>query len=110
MSERELQNAVIELARLLGYRVAHFRASLTQSGRWATAMQGDVGYPDLTLAGNGRLIFAELKSVKGRISDAQLDWRLALTGTGAEWYLWRPSDWTSGRIEAVLRSAEAEAA
>ncbi len=108
MSERELQDAVIDLARLLGYRVAHFRPAQTKGGNWITAMSGDTGYPDLTLAGNGRVIFAELKSTKGKISDAQLDWRHALTSTGAEWYLWRPRDWTNGRIEAILRLRDAD--
>ena len=47
MSERELQDAVIQLARLLGWRVAHFRPAMTTRG-WRTPVSADgAGFPDL---------------------------------------------------------------
>lgn len=47
ISEAELQSAVIELARTLGYRVAHFRAARTAQG-WRTPVEADgAGFPDL---------------------------------------------------------------
>ncbi len=105
MSERELQDAVIDLARLLGYRVAHFRPAQTSRGNWITAMSGDTGYPDLTIAGRGRVIFAELKSKSGRISAQQLAWHDALVDAGQEFHCWFPSDWLDGTVERVLRGA-----
>lgn len=94
MWERQFQQQVIELAQLLGYRVAHFRPALRQSGRWATPVAANgAGFPDLVLVGRGRVIFVELKSERGRLTPAQSEWRDALIAAHAEWYCWRPSDW-----------------
>lgn len=103
MSEAELERAVMELARLLGFLVAHFRPAQVRPGRWATAMSGDTGYPDLTLAGNGRLLFVELKAARGRFAPEQMVWRDAIVQAGQEWYGWRPQDWIDGTVERVLR-------
>lgn len=105
MSEAELQAAAIDLARLLRYRVAHFRPALSRDGRWRTPVAADgAGFPDLVLARRGRLIFAELKSTKGRVSTAQCEWlRVLRTVPCVGVHVWRPEDWTSGAIEAVLR-------
>ena len=99
MSEDELLSCVIDLARALGYRVAHFRPARTAKG-WRTAMQGDPGWPDLVMAKDGRVIFAELKSQRGRMSHEQWVWFAALA-SGC--YLWRPSDWLSGEVELILK-------
>jgi hypothetical protein len=100
MTEAQFTETVIELARFRGWKVAHFRPALDR-GRWRTAMSGDKGYPDLTLARRGRVIFAELKSETGRPSKEQLEWIEALTYDGNEVYLWRPHDLES--IKEVLR-------
>lgn len=52
------------------------------------------GYPDLTMCRLSRVIWAELKSAKGRVTPEQLAWidALSLTGKG-EVYVWRPSHW-----------------
>src|SRR6202042_1235579 len=78
VTEAELQHGVIELARLLGYRVAHFRPALTTKG-WRTPVEADgKGFPDLVLARPGRLIFAELKTNTGRATLEQGEWLSAL--------------------------------
>lgn len=107
MSEDELQAAVIDLARLLGWRVAHFRPARTDHG-WRTPMQGDPGFPDLVLANGDRVIFAELKSETGRVSLDQTAWIAAVTAHPpfVEGVVWRPSDWLSGAIEQQLRTRE----
>lgn len=103
MSERQLEDAVIECARLLGWRVTHFRPAVLPSGKWATHLSGDMGFPDLVLARRGRLAFVELKSETGRPSVAQIVWLNVLSSfDGADVCLWRPSDWTSGAIERGL--------
>jgi hypothetical protein len=63
-------------------------------------MSGEVGYPDLTLTRNGRLIFAELKADGGRLRPDQELWLEALRKIAAEVYCWRPTDWSE--IEDVL--------
>lgn len=73
MTESELQTAIIEAAQLYGWRVAHFRPALTSKG-WRTPVQGDAGFPDLCLARNGRVLFLELKSEKGRVTPDQDAW------------------------------------
>jgi hypothetical protein len=39
-----------------------------------------------------RIIFAELKSEKGKLSDAQQAWRDVILAAGGEYYTWKPSD------------------
>ena len=93
ISERSFQNAVIELAKYLGWQVFHARAAVLPSGRWATAIQGDAGFPDLVLAHPTKgVIFAELKSAVGRTSNLQETWLDTLRAAGAETYVWRPRD------------------
>lgn len=76
------QAKVIELAKLYGWRWYH-----TYDSRRSNA-----GFPDLTLVKGDRLVFAELKSPKGRVSREQREWLEALAATGAEVGLWRPED------------------
>jgi hypothetical protein len=103
MTEAQLQSAVIELARALGWKVAHFRPALTGKG-WRTAVSGDgVGFPDLTLLRRARQIVVELKSEKGNLTPEQAVWLAAFERAGVEWHVWRPGDWLDGTVEAVLR-------
>jgi len=97
LSEAQFQQQIIELAKLRGWLVAHFRPAMNRRGVWATPMAGDPGYPDLTLARRGKVIFAELKSEKGKPSDAQLGWLVSLPNS----YVWKPSDWDA--IVEVLK-------
>ena len=92
--ERDFQRAVIDLARLTGWRVHHTRPALTRRGRWLTPIQGDAGFPDLVLVRAGRVIFAELKRTGGKPTPAQRAWLDALRQcAGVEVYLWTPADW-----------------
>lgn len=92
MPERELQDAVIKLARLLGWRSAHFRPAMTTHG-WRTAVQGDgKGFPDVVLIRDERLVVAELKSDSGQLTNEQDQWLAAWRSVGAEVHVWRPED------------------
>lgn len=72
MTERDLQNAVIQCAQLLGWRVAHFRpARVMRGGReiYETPIAADgKGFPDLVLVNrrHRRLMFVELKAAARR--------------------------------------------
>lgn len=94
MREADFQWAVIEIARLKGWRVAHFRPARTRRG-WRTPVAADgKGYPDLTLV-RERIVYAELKAEKGQLTHEQEQWIQALQQAGAEAYVWRPSDWSA---------------
>lgn len=100
-NEAEFTAQVIQYAQLHGWRVAHFRPALTAKG-WRTPVQGDgKGYPDLTLAKPGQLVFAELKVGKNAPAPEQSLW-LAVLGTapGVGVYLWTPESWPE--IERTL--------
>jgi hypothetical protein len=101
--EKDFQRAVIDLARLTGWRVHHTRPALTRRGRWLTPIQGDAGFPDLVLVRAGRVIFAELKRNGARPTPAQRGWLEALQAcAGVEVYLWTPNDWDA-IIDALQR-------
>jgi hypothetical protein len=92
VTEAEFLGQVIELAHLLGWRVAHFRPAFTSRG-WRTPVQGDgVGFPDLVLVGRGRIIAAELKRETGTASPDQLAWLAAFADAGVPTFVWRPRD------------------
>jgi hypothetical protein len=83
ISERQFEAQVRELATLTGWMVYHTNNSL----------RSPEGFPDLVLARAPRLIFAELKSAGGRVSDQQTYWLDELRGVaGVETYVWRPAD------------------
>jgi hypothetical protein len=89
--EKDWQRDVIRLAQTLGWRVAHFRPAKTNQG-WRTAVAADgAGFPDLCLV-RDRIVFAELKTQKGRVTDDQREWIAALEVAGIEAYVWRPDD------------------
>jgi hypothetical protein len=112
-TEAQFQEAIIDYARALGWLIYH-----THDSRYSAA-----GFPDLVMVHRGestqtvprncRLVFAELKTEKGRTSEAQARWLEALgvvlaRGGAMEFqeprstvHLWRPSDWPE--IERVLR-------
>ena len=100
-TEQEFQDAVADLAQLLEWRRAHFRPAIAAKG-YRTPVQYDAaGFPDLVLIRPPRVIFAEMKSEKGRVSEPQREWLRDLGACpGVESYTWRPSHWFD--IELIL--------
>jgi len=92
--EAILQEKVLEVARIYGWHRHHQRAGYQPgAGKWITAISGETGFPDLVLVRGERLIFAELKSKRGRVSATQEIWlSLLMTVPGVEVYVWRPDD------------------
>lgn len=95
MSEAELFEQVRQLLDLGSWVWYHTYSS----------QRSNAGFPDIVAVRRERLIFIELKTAKGKLSQAQERWRDALFQTQAwkmwppdravcpEVYLWRPSDW-----------------
>lgn len=94
LSESDLQQRIIDRAKALGWLVYH-----TYDSRRSTA-----GFPDLVLARSEHVIFVEVKSEKGRLTQAQVEWLRALGIRDPLFepgvYVWRPSD--MAEIEKVL--------
>lgn len=86
MREIDWLRQVREYARLMGWKCYHHPYSLG----------ADPGFPDLVLV-RERVVFAELKGPRGKMSPAQWDWIDALHAAKAEVYIWRPEDWEQVR-------------
>jgi hypothetical protein len=105
--EADFQSQVLQLAKLLRWRRAHFRPGLNRRGEWQTAVQGDgAGFPDLLLVRGDRVLAAELKSELGKTTPEQDAWLAALGQAGVESCVWRPSDFRSGLIQRRLGPTE----
>lgn len=110
LTEKLFQRQVLELARIYGWRAYHPFLS-----KWS-----EKGFPDLTMVRprDRRLLFAELKSEKGRVSEDQREWLALLSSVATgrlgvpngeqpdrwptiELYVWRPADWD--QIQETLR-------
>jgi hypothetical protein len=103
MTEKELQECVIDAARIGGWRCAHFRAALNARGHYMTPVAADgKGWPDLVLV-RDRVIFAELKSDHGRVSVDQAEWLRVLTGAGCDARVIRPGDLDGFVAELLAR-------
>jgi hypothetical protein len=101
INEKQFQLKVIDLLHLCGYHVAHFMPAMNAKGQWRTPVAADgKGFPDLVaVRPEGkrpkRVIFAELKSDKGRMSKEQDVWLKILVDAGVEAFVWKPKDWDS---------------
>ena len=87
MSEADLMKAIIDTARIHGWRVHHDRPVTDRRGRTRTAVSGDTGFPDLVLARDGEVIIVECKAAHGRFEPGQREW---LRATGG--FVVRPAD------------------
>lgn len=94
VSEKAFMEAVVEYATLRGFLVYH-----TQDSRHSAR-----GYPDLCLCRPPRIIFAELKTVVGRLTPDQERWLGALGAVpSCEVHVWRPTDECWVEIERAFR-------
>ena len=100
--EREFQDAVVEYARLQGWRVAHFTPAFARKGKFLTHGAYDsAGFPDLCLV-RDRIVFMECKR-KGvlKLREEQIVWFETLRHAGIECYVVNPGKWAL--VEQVLR-------
>lgn len=92
--EDDFQDQVYELLHYNGWKVAHWRTSLTGGGRHMTAVQYDAGgFPDLFAVHppSGDRFGAELKAEYAAATPEQLQWLAWLEACGIAAFLWRPS-------------------
>jgi hypothetical protein len=91
-TEKALQTKIVRLARLRGFLVYH---------TW-NSKGSEAGFPDLVIVRPGRLIFAELKTVRAKTTMPQQRWLALLSRSvdGVECYVWRPQHWDD--IDRIL--------
>jgi hypothetical protein len=98
-TEAQCQATIVEAARTFGWRVLAIRTAVDRGGRWKSPIQGDAGFPDLTLAHpRAGLWFVELKRAPNRLEPEQQAWRDALRAAGAPWRL----VWVPERMSAFI--------
>lgn len=92
MTEAQLQQAIMQTARQLGFLVFHT----------AYAIGSERGFPDLCICGHGRIWFFELKGPKPKISPEQEAWIETLSACGADARFVYPDD-----LDDVLATLQA---
>lgn len=99
LSEAAFQAAVIDLAEWCGWSIYH-----AAQVRGRLRSHTSVGYPDLTLVHpHHGVVWAELKTTRGRLTAAQTAWLERLRSAGARHvFVWRPADWPA--IVRLLRA------
>lgn len=97
MTENELKGHVLNIAREKGWMAYHAIQAKVRNA-------GDHGYPDLTLARDGEVVWIELKRQDGKLTYEQVVWSMALpSNNGAMHYeVIRPSDLARGRVDEIL--------
>lgn len=91
MTENQLKRAVLAIAYRNGWAVYHVPQSTMRNG-------GGSGYPDLTCARDGEVLWLELKQQKADTTPQQRAWHAALPAA----HVIRPSDLESGRVDELL--------
>jgi len=93
ITEKQFSQQVVDLGHLYGWLIY----------RTWRSIHSPAGFPDLVMVRPPRLIFAELKSEKGKLTSVQEEW-LARLGmlSACEVFLWRPDDFED--IVEVLKA------
>ena len=84
MTENELKTAIKRHARLNGWAVHD------DGQERVMHKSGDKGYPDLTCARDGEVLWIECKDDVGILSPGQYMWQMALPA----YHVIRPKDWS----------------
>lgn len=95
ITEKAFQQTVVDYAKLHGWMVYHTHRST----------KSEYGFPDDVLVRADWVIFAEIKTERGKLSPAQRAWlcalvRIAEHTRGVGVFIWRPSSWPV--IERIL--------
>lgn len=104
MNGKELQGAIADLARMRGWRCAHFSPGrVGPKDSWITNYAYDSkGFPDLLLL-RDRIIGIEVKGDGDKMKQEQHDWKDAFLAAGLEFYIATPKDWLEGSLDGILK-------
>jgi len=102
LNGKELQKAIISLARLKGWTVCHFPTVQDFKGTWRTPIAADGrGHPDLMLY-RERPVAIEVKGDGDRLRPDQATWLEVLAVAGVEVHVIRPQEWRDGTVDRIL--------
>lgn len=89
-TEEQCEDAIVEAAIALGFRVHVERKARTKDG-WRTPVKGHKGWPDMCIAGHGVFIVRELKRRPAMPTANQYAWIAGLVTAGVDAdVLWVP--------------------
>ena len=111
LTEAEFQRNVVDMAHTCGWLCVHFGSGMNRRGQHRTPAYYDAaGFVDLLLIDreHGHVLFRELKSDRGRLTDRQRMWQELLTEANCDVAVWRPKDWPD--IVAFLSHGKARIA
>lgn len=94
MNHGQLQKVVVDAALARGFHVHHcdMRTGIS------------LGFPDLVVIARKDILWRELKVPPDTLRPAQKATMYRLQALRANWAVWTPADWESGRIEEELES------
>ncbi len=96
---QQAEKLVLDYARWKGWRVLQVRRVYDgKARRWLTPFGADgKGFPDFLFVRPGRMVYAEVKTGKGKLTKEQRQWRDDIVGAGGEWYRLLPmAHWELG--------------
>jgi hypothetical protein len=92
VTETELEKAVRRILALNGHPRTVYGYHVADSRRSAA------GWPDWVIIGGRGVLWRELKSAYGALTAEQRQVGYLLQAAGADWDVWRPLDFVTGRI------------
>lgn len=107
MSERTLQDRVVDRAKRRGWKVAHAGrgiAAFDKEGSPVFVTPMSTGWPDLFMVNERqqRALAIELKREEGELSPEQVEWLQLLNLCGVPAVVIRPSQLRDGTVNAIL--------
>lgn len=90
----------------------HFQKAVTDLADWLHVWwwhdqdprRNKAGLPDLLLVGRHGVLWRELKTATGTLSQAQIELGDLLRWSRQDWDVWRPEDLDSGRVKRELEA------
>lgn len=106
LSQEQIRAAVAMYESELAAEVGKLLAArgLLAGSHHCEMMRSQPGFPDFVIIGRRRVLWRELKSQNGTLTEPQKYYAGLLRRAGEDWSVWRPSDLLSGLIAGELDS------
>jgi len=81
MTEKDFQSLIVQYAKKQGWLIFHDYDS----------RRNIPGFPDLVMVRGDKVLFRELKTLKGKLTEPQKQWAARLKKADADYAVWRPN-------------------